>query len=535
MILVGGAMVGIFFNNCSPQHNAQTTDGFSLAEGQSIGACAFKDEMDLYSKSYWGFLTNHCSACHVEGGQGKGTFASSGLQVAYNAFTVVGYEMISDYAVNPGHKPPYTGTQNSDDIDLLKQQWVKGLENITACKNGTTPVDLTPTDESLRLETRSLGVNAVDATPVTITWDLNADFLVKAGVTIPTLPGATLSLNVKKATLGAKPVYEISLPRIKAGASDVKVRSVLVKLNGKLIPNQTTFRYVDEGVYAGSTVVLAPGAMVVDGVISPTDVISLSIGDLATVTLPPPPVKPVVGFTATSMSVSETVNASAKTSSQNLLMVNLTLSIPNPDQYVTATVGVVTTGIAANQLATNRRSMTVNFDGTDKVIDHWDWDYSIDSLAVVFAPGETSKSLIIKISKDDRDEADELLRLKVTSAVNATISTTLNTETITILDNDGPNTSGAPSFSSLMQSGGVLYSNCLECHNSIDNRGGYNLSDYDLMIENGVLVPGNTNSKMFQRMNSVTPGLRPMPLGGLLDTTLRRQVENWILGGAKND
>jgi hypothetical protein len=202
---------------------------------------------------------------------------------------------------------------------------------------------------------------------------------------------------------------------------------------------------------------------------------------------------------------------------------------------VTVTVALVTTGIPAAEQALNKRSMNINFNNNPLVIDRWNWDFSVDTLAVVFAPGETRKSLVFKLSNDQRDEPNERIGMNISSVVNATKSGTAGAATLTIIDDDGPANPEVPTFSSLMQNGGILFQNCLECHNSVDNRGGYNLSDYDLMIENGVLVPYDVNSKMFLRMNAVVPGLRPMPLGGLLREEIRFQVENWILNGAKND
>lgn len=519
--LISGMLVAVLFNNCSPEHAGNSNDQFSVLNEVVFNACAFSDEMDLFAKTYHPFLNSRCSNCHIEGGEGKGTFASSGLLVAYNAFSVVGYEMVSEFATNPGHKPPYTGTDNQPQIDLLKQQWVKGLENILECKSGGTPVDPNPVDETTRLLTKSIGINAPTNGTVTITWDLNADILDK-GTPLPVVPGAQLSLRVRRYNLGPKPIYEISLPSVKGSTgTDFRIQSLLVALNGKIVPNQTTFRYIDEGIYQGSDVVLAPGSMVVDGPISETDVIAISIGKLETTILPPPPVLPTVSFQLTNQNVVE----------NGMATVNLVLSAAH-SQYVSATVGILTTG--AN-LAANRRSQRINFNNMPKEVDRWDWDYSVDTLAVVFAPGETVKPISIRVANDERDEPNENVPLTITSVVNAKKSATAANAIVTITDDDAPYTGTAPTRTQLMQTTGILFQNCMECHNSDDNRGGYNLSDYDLMISTGVLVPGDVSSKMFVRMNSEVSGIRPMPLNGLLDSTLRRQVERWILDGARNN
>lgn len=536
MSIIGGLMVAIVFNNCASEHSGQGNE-FLLKSEVAFLPCAFTDEMDLYAQTFHPFVTQNCASCHVEGGEGKGAFASAGLQVAYNAFSVVGYDLVSSNATNSGHKPPYTGPQHNTLVSLLRTQWEKGLENIAICKSGGGAVDPSPVDETNRLETRSQGINAPEnGSFVKLTWNLSTEIIERGGITLPTVPGSTLSVDVRRLLLGPKPVYEISSPTLHAGSTDVKIFSLLIKINGKLVPNQTTFRFVDESIYSGDDLRLAPGSMVVDGAIAPTDVISLSIGTLAAVVLPPPPPKPMVQFAQTTYSTLERVNPSVTTSSQNYVSISLVLSTSS-EKYVTATVGIV----SSQTTATPRRSETISFDGNDLVVDRWNWDYAFDTLAVVFAPGETQKNLNLKLSHDQRFESDERIQLVISSAVNADRSPTQ--ATLTILDDDAPNNTGAPTFTSLMTGGqdirqvsnGILRRNCLECHNSVDNRGGYNLSDYDLMIENGVLIPGDVNSKMFQRMNAIVPGLRPMPLGGLLSTPDRQRVQNWILNGAKND
>ena len=533
--IIGGLIISVAFNNCSAEH-AGSAEGFSVVDELSFVDCAFTDDMDLFQKTFHPFVVKNCANCHIPGGEGKGAFASSGLLVAYNAFSVSGYDLVAANAIDNGHKPPYSGPQHNETVDLLKDQWVKGLENIATCKAGGDGPDINPVDETLRLETKSKGVNAPETGEfVTIKWSLPTELLDKSGaITLPDIPGSEISIMIRRSRLGPKPVYEIAQPKLKAGAtSDVRISSLLIKLNGKVISNQTTFRFIDEGVFRTEEVRLAPGAMVVDGVITDTDVISLSIGELEALTLPPRAVLPVLGFSSSTISINEKVNASVTKSSENIALVELVLSEAS-DQYVSATVAISMTGIPVAEQALNRRSMDIDF-GTPLVIDRWNWDYSVDTMAVVFAPGETRKALAFKISHDARDEADEKIRMNISSVTNATKNPATSSTLLTIVDDDGPNLIGAPTFSSLMQTGGILFANCLECHNSVDNRGGYNLSDYDLMIENEVLVPNDVNSKMFLRMNAIVPGLRPMPLNGLLDPRFRRVVESWILNGAKND
>ncbi len=539
--IIGGLVVAIAFNNCSPEH-AGSADGFSILQELNFVPCAFPDEKDLFSKTYLPFLTRNCATCHIPGGEGKGVFASGNLQTAYDAFTVTGYDLINENAISISHEAPYTGSQHLPIIDLLQEQWVRGLENIAICQAGGGVPDPIPIDENTRLETRSKAINTgtipvSGSTPtVTISWNLPTEILNPTGaITLPNIAGTTLSANIRAYRLGSKVVYEITEPRLKATTTtDVKIQSLLVKINGRLIRNQTTYRYIDVGVFRGEDVRLAPGAMVVDGAVAETDVISISIGKLEALTLPPRPVFPRVRFVTSAVNVNENVTGVATTSNNNFAQVNLELSSPY-DQYVTVTISLSAAALAEGETALNRRSTTIRVDNVTLVIDLWDWDFSVDTQSVVFAPGETSKSLNVRLSNDQRDERNEKIQFVISSAVNATKDIINQMATLTIVDDDAAPNPEIPTFSSLMQTGGVLSSNCLACHNSSKREGGYTLSDYDLMIENRVLVPYSINSDMYKRMSSQTQDLRPMPLNGLLDFKTREPVELWILNGARND
>ncbi|MBX7231881.1 MAG: hypothetical protein K1X29_07320 [Bdellovibrionales bacterium] len=550
LILFGGMIAGIFFNNCSSQHSELLSQS-AVSEESSLVPCSYKDEMDLFSQTYHKFTTSKCAGCHVEGGVGKGAFASSGLMVAYNSFVFVGYEKLSGYAIDSSHNPPYTGIDNIEKINLLRKQWVQGLENISLCEGGysTNPTTI---NESDRLELKSKPMYPLKALKEgevkTFSWSLShleSDLIQKDNtIALPQLGDAKFMVDIKRTKFGGKSYYVFYKPRLVTDTVDIYIKSILIKLNGRLISLQTTFKYIDAFVRKQTTspVVLAPGAMIADEVIIDTDLVSISIGTLEeALNLPPPEPPSLVRFSKSDIQIKETIVASSDNSSnQNLLAVELQLSPARSADYVTATVAIENTNDV--NAALNRRSMKIVVNNKIVEVDRWDWDYQVDTLAVVFAPGETKKNLIFKISNDQRIEPRETINLKITSVTNAVINQTDNSDkaVITIIDDDAPNVEGVPTFSSLMQPGGVLFENCFKCHNSVDNRGGYNLSDYDLMIANKVLIPSDVTSKMFVRMNAEISGLRSMPLldngtGSLLEPTLRKKVEVWIKGGARND
>jgi hypothetical protein len=554
-IVVAGLMVGSIYNSCTPSHDGSGGGSFAVLQSLTFAPCSFVDEQDLFSKTYWPFTRTQCASCHVEGGKGKGVIASGSVAAAFSAFSFAGYDNVNRHALDPGHHYPYSGSQNQESIDLLNRQWPMGLENIAACKGGAVgPDPTTGIDESTRIETIYKGINApADGTPTSVVFDLSKELNDKNGtVVLPQVGSALLKINVKRKVLGMGLYYEFYDPSLTAAGTDVRIKSLLIKINGKLVGAQTTFRYVDSGVYAGQTEFLAPGAMIIDGTVAATDAVAISIGSLEPVVLPPPPPKPTVSFSQLTYSVCETASVtdlsicrSGKNgqpgpgglSSYGNAYVGLTVRLDSPSvSFVTVSLRINEANVPANLLASNRKSMTISFNGVTQIVDRWDWDYMIPSLNVYFQPGETTKFVTMVLSNDQRFEDDEEVKVSIASAANANIDGLKGSTVVQIVDDDPAESPLAMKFSSLMQPGGILYDNCLECHNSNDNRGGYNLSDYDLMIFSDVLRPSvPMQSLMYVRMNSVAPGIDPMPLQGLLSTTDRGKVEQWIQNGARNN
>jgi hypothetical protein len=171
----------------------------------------------------------------------------------------------------------------------------------------------------------------------------------------------------------------------------------------------------------------------------------------------------------------------------------------------------------------------------------FDWDYKIISpMGVTFLPGETTKYIEIVFSDDQRDETNKTLTLKLADPFGAALGTN-STIVISIPDYNPAPSGPAPTFAQLMSPGGILEMNCVRCHNSIEKQGGYDMTDYRMMVTKGVIVPGDltpNNHKMFRRMNPDAPGagtITPMPLDGFLTQDLTIFVEDWIKAGAKNN
>ncbi|MCB0367571.1 MAG: hypothetical protein KDD68_19375, partial [Bdellovibrionales bacterium] len=463
--------------------------------------------------------------CHVPGGLGKGTFSDSNLTVAWRSFEVTGFSKISEYAVNPSHQTPYTGSHHTDTIDNLREVWVKGLEEAQTICEGGDFVEIEA--EGPRIRTRSQGINANfnSGQAVTLTWNLQNDLIDDPEVNLPNLPGAIFEARVSVMDIEGNKAYVISQPRIRNGSTDIHVKSVRFLMNGQELKGNSTFNLVDVGVRAGVNTLLSSGANVVAATAGYSDVLAVSFLELEQPAepIPPPATGPTVSFSSISSTTPESGTAN----------VTVTLSEPST-RYVTVTLRVnqqtTATPVCCIDNFTNEAQTQIS-------INHFDWDYKMGNLSVVFDPGQTSKTFQIQIANDQRDEGNSetlVLDLDAGGTINATIGSQ-SRHTLVIQDDDDPYLGAALTYTQLMRPQGILYVNCLGCHNSVDNEGGYDITNWQLMIDNNILIPYNINSKAFVRMNSEIPGLPPMPFTGLLETEKRRSVQDWIMTGAQNN
>ncbi len=158
---------------------------------------------------------------------------------------------------------------------------------------------------------------------------------------------------------------------------------------------------------------------------------------------------PVVGDTIDeadeifTLTLTSAVNATAGTTGVGTIVDN-----DQPKLIVTATevatdkpsvteggVGVTTMAFAVRLDAATTRDVVVDYaaaDGTARA----GVDYLPTSGRLTFAPGEMTKTVLVSVLGDERDEVDETLILRLTNAVNGTI---VDAAMIgTILDDDGP-------------------------------------------------------------------------------------------------
>ncbi len=513
----------------------------------AIDVCK-EEEIDVFDRGYHQFLASTCMNCHVNG-PGKGTFASPDKVNAYAGFQMLGYDKISQYAVNNGHNPPYTGSQNLEIIQGLRLQWQSFQKAKATCGEGgtgatTAEESFSPTYETTAQTIPQIGskdvttrVNGMDQTLTvfdrqTLTWDLSTTLSTLTGKEIPNMAGVQLSVVVSgyKVPTG-ETAYLVSLPILKVGSNSLHVKGINFRINGFPVGYATTFKKTDMNVYQGTTALLAPGSLVSVGPLGTADTLAVQFGNIEIVNLPAPPPPPAVNFTVTSMTIQ-----------------------PSQLGYANkVTIQVDVTGANIESL-----SVPVNFDGAvgmekaavgllgNAGLNRFDWDYRVDSTtstSLNFKPYQKSASFNLIFSDDLRPDSDKVLRLSLGSPLGGVLGA--NSKLVISLPNYNPPAdpnATAPTFAQLMNpKAGVLGLNCVKCHNSVQRQGGYDMTDYQDMKSRGIIVPGNMDPnahKMFRRMNADAPnleGLQSMPLDGFRPRDEVDLVNQWILDGAKNN
>lgn len=174
------------------------------------------------------------------------------------------------------------------------------------------------------------------------------------------------------------------------------------------------------------------------------------------------------------------------------------------------------------------------------LFNRFDWDYRFKSSAKqVFTAGESSKAFQIIFSDDLRDDVNKTLTLKLTN-VSGGLSLGSNTQIVLALpDYNEPAPLTEVTFAKLMNNGGILSTECQICHNSLDNHGNFDITDYKGMTDKGIIAPGNSDlsaHKLYIRTNpnSSFPFMA-MPPRGFLDPIKMDAIKKWLQAGAKNN
>lgn len=549
--LVGiGATLLVAFNNCGKGQTAESMMGDMSSIGSSVynsvDVCN-EEDITVFQRGYHQFLAEACKNCHISG-PGKGTFASPDISSAFNGFTMLGYDKISQYAVNNSHNPPYTGSHNLEIVNTLRLQWQSYQKEKSACGSGGNAAtedkpfkpEFETSSQSIPKVNSSITTVTVNgtATQVTtferkvLTWELNNTLFSVAGKSVPNLVGAQLSVTVTgfKISTG-ETAYLVTLPTLKVGSNSLHIQGLNFRINGFAVGYATTFKKTDKNVYQNTSALLAPGSLVAVGPLGESDTLSVQFGNIEIVNLPVPPPPPSVQFSLSSMTIlpsqlgfANKVTVAVSISGENLESISVPINFASPGDYTGAEV-------AANSLT--------DVGGQNR----FDWDYRLaegSSNSLTFKPGQKTASFDIVFSDDERFDVNKILKLSIGTPLGASIG--INRNLVISLPNYNPEYLGsAPTFALLMKSTSVLGKNCVKCHNSVQKQGGYDMTDYADMKQRGIILPGNLDGnahKMYRRMNADAPnleGLQSMPLDGFRPRLEVDMVNQWILDGAKNN
>lgn len=553
------SLILMFFNNCSSEHYGETSSNAL----ESLGTCSLSSEKQLFSLTYQPFLEKNCSTCHFPGGTGKGAFATSGLEVAWTAFSSIGFSKISAFAIDPSHQSPYTGPHNSEAVTELKELWAKGQEELVRCKDATAITEFIGDEyKDIRVHSVSRAISPNVGSDMILTWDLNKDMRTPPpGVNLPNMPGAFFEITVKIEVESTQTAYLISKPRIiypstNASATDINLESLNFRLNGEDVINETTFHYLKASARKNKNTLLSAGAMVAVGNLKSSDVISFSFGKIEATVLPPPPPKPSVEFITAQTNLATEAGTSAcplDDLGQPLVTngekcVNLTIRLSQAqNNFSSVGFSIETAGSTAKEPCC---STILDITDNSTEVKNFDRDYTIEtngSFTVRFDPQETEKTIAVRIVEDDRYEpGGETLKIQLNDLLIVDYGSgnigNNGTHTIFIPDNDTAPGMFEVRFTDLMKKNGAFDRYCVRCHHrsSADVLAReYDMTTYDDLIDRGRVVPGNLDNSVVWRRILGLDGLDPMPQNGLLNLDggdeAREDIRNWILNGAKNN
>lgn len=567
----------IGYNNCGKSNKEDPQSSSEAFQQLSPDTCE-NQLMMFFDRSYHPFLRENCASCHATG-PGKGQFANADTIVAYKDFMQIGYSKVSSNAISDGHNPPYSGSHHTQKVNELRISWVQALAENDICKGGTGSVE-----DTLSVQDRShfslvrKNIPAMnDNEEKRLEFNLATELSAIKGDPLPILTNAKFSIMVRKEVKGKEKYYAVHSPRIFNGVEDIHVKGLFTKINGRYVLHSTNFRYVDKSIPKNSLEtttqsLVSTGALIIPGTMFPEDEISFDFEKIEPTIIPPPPPPVAISFTSSAFVLAD-----------NSGVVNVQIALDKPStEPISFTVEADATPLcgAAGESVTLNNSTCLpaaynllcpgggcgtNITTVSKArsvvgttYNRFDWDYKFNQTSALFSIGESTKTLQVITSKDIRHEANRILTLKLSVGIG---NATVGTAQVHILFNKRKNPVPGPTditFSKLMNStNGILLFKCGNCHNSNpgEQQGGFDIANYELMVTQGVLKPGQDYmtinpttgdvtktyaSKLFKRMNPQDPEsgsyLTPMPRDKYLDyDTEISYVERWILNGALNN
>ncbi len=568
----------LFFNNCKSSSetvmqlqssglSSSTESGqLTLPSGPTgaTGTLCEQEIKNLYARGWQKFLFNNCATCHSNG-PGKGRFANAEVNLAYSEFELIGYTKVANNAINSGHNPPYSGLQHVQTINELKLEWQKGIVDFANCSGTAVPVPQITQIEKITLKTtdQTIGLEKAGDKKV-LTWTINTDLTRIAGTgAVPSIAGAKFSITVTRLlNAGGFTYYTFSSPVIHSNTVDVHLDGIFINLNGILLTYPTTFSYVSKDIRAGTlndvAGIMSTGSLVAPKVVTPTDMVAISFIGIKQVVLPPPPPPNLVnidgpktilvakgtGFMDISISLtSPAAEPIIVTLAENTDLCGTAGTITNSNTLFkvassTCLPDIYAAICPAGACAAGAKDYGKARQDVGATYKRFDWDFKFPTSSVSFGPGQSTKTLRVYFSKDIRREQNRVLTFEIASVLGTVNVGANKSVSFSLTKYDNPIPDGSTlTFSELMSTtSGILGQNCTACHNSTDFAGNYDMTDHELMIKNGVLVPGDLTSKMYLRMHPTPEFLgKPMPLNGFLTPDKVLEVELWIRAGALNN
>lgn len=283
--LITYVVIMISFNNCSAVH--ENSNNLSSFETCNL---ILKDE---FANKYHNFLRTNCNNCHVNSDSGNGAFADSDLEIAFDAFVVRGNNLVGQRAIDPNHKPPYSGTHLTDEVSALDSTWntakiqadncasLAGHSN-TNIDGGIIPDDPVPSQGTITTFIKFLNA---DKDPKTLTWDLGNE-IKTPGISFN---NAELSIDVvANTTITGEKSYIFMNPKLKAGDVSIHLMYIDFIINNQLVSAATSYHSINRRVPAGESRDLAVGATTFGFNVQSTDTVALSLGTLTQIDFNPP-------------------------------------------------------------------------------------------------------------------------------------------------------------------------------------------------------------------------------------------------------
>lgn len=590
------------FNNCSkykqPGDEASSisanTPLSDLGEVKGItktGDLCEDTIREHFYEGYYQMAVANCIQCHAVDDD-KPQFANPDANWAYDVFQTRGYSKISSNAISSTHNPPATGPHLTSEINDLKVKWKLAIDEYNSCKGLPPVVEQVDPREIINLETERKTIGSLNVGgSIRMTWNVNSEIdILKTGAALPAVPGgAKFSIKItRRQTAAGTDYYTFTEPVIWDNvSSNVKVKTIYIKLNGRVMSYATTFKFVNKFIYMGQNLsdtapeaapsylsngLVSAGGLMVMGAVSPTDYVNIAFEELRLANDAPPIPTPVtVGFASNAvrfvnstgtgldanrrmrlrvqvngnaeapivMSVNRINDALCNATAENSFVVNSTTCLPNIYNALGASLQNINNTRFNKARSRDDTIIIRNSNGDNIPVKIFDWDFKIINPTFTLLGNNAFVDIEIEFSGDIRRENNRVLRLQLESLSD--FGTIANGEVYVIIhkaENENALAAGEMTFSALMRTG-TLRVSCLECHNSTELNGGYDVSNYKLMVTNGVLDLVNPiNSKMFNRMNPNYLGnetLAPMPRDGYLPDAEINPVRRWIQSGAKNN